>query len=162
MPSLEDALSLFAESDVSVNIEIKTIPRMYRGIAEKVVDLIEKYGLEAHVLISSFDHEQLRIIRAMNEDVPTAVLTSDRLCALLTYLDIVDADAFHPGCYGDFDTLGFGSVDGQLQLRDIQEVLTSGRWVNAWTCNDATQMRVLADAGFSGIMTDYPNRFVDS
>ncbi|MGA7812785.1 MAG: glycerophosphodiester phosphodiesterase family protein [Caballeronia sp.] len=159
IPSLAEALSFFAETSILINIELKTIPRMYPGIAQKVIDQIKLRGLESRVLISSFDHEQLRTVRALDANMVTAVLTSDRLCALTTYLDAIDADAFHPGCYADFDTLGFGSVDGTLQLQHVSEVLASGRWVNAWTCNDESEIDALIRAGFSGIMTDYPNRF---
>jgi glycerophosphoryl diester phosphodiesterase len=159
IPSLTDALSFFAETDILINIELKTIPRMYPDIAEKVTKQIKHHSLETRVLISSFDHEQLLRIRALDSNMPTAVLASDRLCALTKYLDMIDADAFHPGCYAEYDTLGFGSVDGALQLQSVGEVLASGRWVNAWTCNDERQIGALIRAGFSGIMTDYPNRF---
>ncbi|MBN3760754.1 glycerophosphodiester phosphodiesterase family protein [Burkholderia sp. Ac-20365] len=150
IPLLADALSFFAETEILINIELKTIPRMYPGIAKKVTTQIKHHSLETRVLISSFDHEQLLRIRALDCDMPTAVLTSDRLSALTSYLDAIDADAFHPGCYAEYDTLGFGSVDGALQLQTVAEVLASGRWVNAWTCNDESQISALSAQGLAG------------
>ena len=30
--------------------------------------------------------------------------------------------------------------------------------MNVWTCNDKNQMRALATAGVTGLISDYPNR----
>ena len=141
-----------------MNIEIKTIPRMYPGIAAKVVAGVARFGLSSRVVVSSFDHEQLQSVRAIDAEIATAVLTSDRLCGVARYLDFLDADAFHPGCYADFDSLGFGSVEGHLQTGAIREVRAAGKAVNVWTCNNESHMRALIDADVTVIMTDYPNR----
>ncbi|MGY4827122.1 glycerophosphodiester phosphodiesterase [Sphaerotilaceae bacterium SBD11-9] len=158
LPSLEAVLKLADSVRLLVNIEIKTIPRMYPGIAAKVMECVLRHGMMERVLISSFDHEQLDSVRRLNPKVATAVLTSDRLCHVARYLDALDADAFHPGCYGDFDSLGFGSVGGTLETRGIDEARAAGKDVNVWTCNDEAQMRALIDAGVTGLITDYPNR----
>ncbi len=158
VPSLEAALKLAESVGLLVNIEIKTIPRMYPGIASKVIECVVRHGMLEKVLISSFDHEQLDSVRGLNQKVATAVLTSDRLCHVVRYLDALDADAFHPGCYGDFDSLGFGSVSGHLETRGIGEARQAGKDVNVWTCNSESQMKSLIDASVTGIMTDYPNR----
>ena len=159
IPSLQEALALAARLDLRVNIEIKTIPRQYPGIAEKVVRAVLEQGLEQRVLVSSFDHEQLLEVRRLAPRLPTGVLSSDRLARIAQYLALVDADAYHPGCYGEFDTLGFGSVRGELDTRGIEAVRAAGRRVFAWTCNEPARMRALLQAGVDGIFTDYPNRF---
>jgi glycerophosphoryl diester phosphodiesterase len=159
IPTLKEVLK-FVESTTSllVNIELKTLPRRYPRLATTVLDLLESMGLCGRTLISSFDHEQLTIVRSRSRDVATALLASDRLWNVVDYLKSLDADAFHPGCYGDYDSLGFGSVDGRLDARQIAAVRGSGRDVNVWTCNDPRQMRKLLRAGVTGIITDYPNR----
>ena len=158
VPTLEAVLELVEASRLLVNIEIKTLPRMYPAMAAKVLDCVERFGLSARVLISSFDHEQLAAVRARNADIATAVLTSDRLHNVARYLELLDADAFHPGCYGDYDSLGFGSVSRHLETRGIDDARAAGKHVNVWTCNDESQMRSLINAGVTGIVTDYPNR----
>ena len=87
------------------------------------------------------------------------MLTSDRLARPADYLRTLDAQAWHPGCHGPVDTLGFGSVAGQLDATDIDDVRNAGAMVFVWTCNDPQQMQALAAAGVDGIITDYPNRF---
>jgi glycerophosphoryl diester phosphodiesterase len=158
VPSLDAVLQLAEPLRLLVNIEIKTLPRMYPEIAAKVLACVAHHGLASKVVISSFDHEQLQTVRAMNPAVATAVLSSDRLCGVARYLEWLDADAYHPGCYGNFDSLGFGSVARRLDTRVISEVRAAGKSVNVWTCNDESHMQSLVDAGVTGIITDYPNR----
>ena len=161
LPTLQQALAVALEMDMMVNIEIKTIPRMYQGIADAVVRLVETMGLDRRVLISSFDHEQLLAVRKLNDVIATGVLTSDRLARPNDYLQLLDADAYNPGCYGDYDSIGFDSVCREIDSRGIVNVREGGRGVNVWTCNDRHQMQELISAGVTGIITDFPNRARD-
>lgn len=158
IPSLRQVLEFAITADIMVDIEIKTIPRMYHGITEDVVELVESMGLEHRVMISSFDHEQLSDVRRKSNLIATGVLTSDRLAKPGEYLQLIDADYYNPGCYGDYDSLGFGSVTGELDLRAIISVQSVGRGTNVWTCNDKKAMRQLISAGVTGLITDFPNR----
>jgi glycerophosphoryl diester phosphodiesterase len=159
IPTLDEMLVLARGLDLWVNIELKSIPRMYPAIAEKMLDAVVAARMERRVLVSSFDHQQLLEVRRRTPAIPTGVLTSDRIGRPCGYLELLDADAYHPGCYDGFDSIGFGSVAGAIDARGITEVRTSGRRVFVWTCNDPAQMAALARAGASGIITDYPNRF---
>ena len=158
LPTLRQALEVARAADMMVNIEIKTIPRMYMGLTEAVVQLVEAMGLDHRVSISSFDHEQLVKVRRLNNIIATAVLTSDRLANPSDYLKLLDADAYNPGCYGHYDSMGFGSVTGKLDLNGIKNVRVADRGVNVWTCNDQYQMRKLILKGVTGLITDFPNR----
>jgi len=159
IPTLAEALDVATRSDLMVNIEIKTIPRMYPGIAGKIVDLVVARGLQRSVVISSFDHFQLLEVRRLDETLLTGVLTSDRLAHPAGYLKLLDADSYNPGCYDDFDSLGFGSVSGTLDPRGIREVLGAMKMVFVWTCNEPQAMQALASERVTGLITDYPNRF---
>jgi glycerophosphoryl diester phosphodiesterase len=158
LPTLVQALEVAQAASIMINVEIKTMPRMYVGLAKSVVSLIETMNLEHCVLISSFDHEQLIAVRKMNVNIPTAVLTSDRLAKPASYLELLDADAYNPGCYAGYDSMGFSSVDGRLITPSIEAVLGSGYGVNVWTCNKKEQIQQLIEAGVTGIFSDYPNR----
>ena len=159
IPTLAATLAQARELDLVVNIEIKTLPRMYPGIAPAVVADVAAAGMQRSVLVSSFDHEQLLEVKLLDPTLLTGVLTSDRLARPADYLQLLAADAYHPGCYDDFDSLGFNSVSARLDARGIAAVRAAGRMVFAWTCNHSAQMQALAAAGVTGVMTDYPNRF---
>lgn len=162
IPTLREILEWAGRLDMLVNVEIKALPRMYPGIAAEVVALVAELGFQQAVLISSFDHEQLIEVRRLDARIATGVLTSDRLARPAEYLRLLGADAYQPGCYGEFDSIGFGSVMGRADFHGMRQVLDAGGLVFAWTCNDRQHMRVLADGGVSGIITDYPNRFADT
>src|SRR5262249_30805134 len=65
---------------------------------------------------------------------------------------------YNPGCYGEYDVLGFNSVNGKLFTGGIKNALDAGLGVNVWTENDPERMKQLIKEGVTGIITDYPNR----
>jgi glycerophosphoryl diester phosphodiesterase len=158
LPTLRATLELAKSAGMMVNIELKSLPRMYPELAEDAVRLVRAMDMEPRVLISSFDHEQLLVVRRLSEVIATGALTDDRLARPADYLRLIDADAYNPGCYGNHDSLGFGSVAGKLDPRGIHDVRRAGRGVNAWICNDKDQMRQLIEAGVTGLISDFPNR----
>ncbi len=158
LPTLEQTLKLAQRFDMMVNIELKTLPRMYPKLADAVVTLVESLGMDRRVLISSFDHEQLVRVRRRTSIIATGVLTADRLAKPGEYLQLLDADAYNPGCYGEGDSMGFNSVSGELDPSGIISVRACNRGVNVWTCNDRDEMRQLIAAGVTGLISDFPNR----
>lgn len=158
-PTVEEVLDLCQKEELLLNIEIKALPRLYEGIAAKVVDAVVAKKMEQKVIVSSFDHEQLALLRKQNKAIATAALFVDRPHDPGRYIrDLLDGDAYNPGCYGDFDTVGFNSASGKLDLTPIRNARKAGLGVNVWTENDPVRMRALIDAGVTGIFTDYPNR----
>ena len=150
LPTLRQALEFAGCADMMVNIELKTQPGGDIPVAEAVVRLVVAMGLERRVLISSFEHRQLALVRQLSNTIATAVLSGDRLERPNDYLQQLDADAFHPNCYG--------SDGGTLNLEAIAAVRAAGRYVNVWTCNHQDDMRRLIAAGVTGLIADYPNR----
>lgn len=161
VPTLEQALELASSLDRLVNVELKALPRLYPELADRALACIQHFGMRDRVLISSFDHQALAQVRAQHSHVATAVLCGGRLARIPEYLHLLDADAYHPGCSGDSDSMGFHSVSGDidpLTLSDIAAVRAVGKHVNVWTCNEPERMRQLVAAGVTGIITDYPER----
>lgn len=161
IPTLKQTLAFAKQTNLLLNIELKTLPRMYPGLADAVVTLVESMGLEQQILISSFDHEQLIAVRRRTGIIATGVITSDRLARPSGYLKMLDADAFHPCCYGENDSMGFGSVNQRLYPSGINDAREFGYGVNVWTCNNKDEMRRLIAAGVTGIISDFPNRVQD-
>lgn len=162
LPTLAETLELARRLKLMVNVEIKTLPRLYPGIAEKVVRLVESRKMERQVILSSFDHMQLLEVRRLSPVIATGALTSDRIGRPGEYVrKLLDADAYNPGAYADYDSLGFGSVTGRLDPVSIRDARAAGLGVNAWTVNEPAHIRALIDAGVTGIITDYANRVND-
>jgi glycerophosphoryl diester phosphodiesterase len=160
-PTLEQALALAREKGLMVNVEIKTIPRLYPGIAPKVVALVRRLGMADRVIVSSFDHEQLAEVRRLDGGIPTAVLCSDRLANVSAYVRGLGADAYNPGCIGESDSVGVSKPGKEVDpatRRTFADLRAAGLGVNVWTENDPERMRALIAAGATGIFSDYPNR----
>ena len=144
-PTLAECITRAQQLGLLLNVEIKNLPARYPGIEAQVVATVRRLDAVLDVLISSFDHEALAAVRALNDAVATAVLTQDRLYQPLTYLMRLDADALHPG--------------GYVPDRALADTIrASHRGVNVWTENDPATMRRLVASGVTGIITDYPNR----
>lgn len=158
IPSLREVLMLMKRYDMVANIELKTLPRLYQGLTDKVVKLVEDMGLVEQTILSSFDHQQLLRARALNKSLYTAALTSDRLAKVNDYLTLLEANAYHPGCHGGVDSLGFNSVTGLVDSTTINLCRDNGFGVNVWTCNDKRHIRQLIDLGVTGVISDMPNR----
>ena len=157
LPTLKQTLELARHADMRVNIELKTQPNVTTELAEKIVKLVEVMNMEHQVLISSFEHEQLSKVRQLTKTIAIAVLTDEYIENLNNYLQLLDATAYHPNCYGDQDSTGLR----KLKLDDITTVRDSGHHVNVWTCNNKDDMRQLIAAGVTGLISDFPNRVQD-
>jgi glycerophosphoryl diester phosphodiesterase len=157
LPTLKQTLEFARRAGMMVNIEIKTQPDMYPELADAVVRLVEFMSLDHHVLISSFDHDQLVKVRRLTKTIATGILTSDQIENLNGYLQLLDADAYNPNCYTECDSMG----TRKLNLNGIAHVREGGRTVNVWTCNNKDDMRQLIAAGVTGLISDFPNRVRD-
>jgi glycerophosphoryl diester phosphodiesterase len=159
VPTLRAALTSAKAAGLLVNIEIKNLPMRYPHIVRVIVDAVRDPDMRPNVLVSSFDHEQIRELGDWDDAVATAVLTRDRFASPVAYVrDLCRADALHAGCAGDSDSLGLDSLSGAIESGAIRALREAGLLVNAWTENDPARMWALLEAGVSGIITDYPNR----
>lgn len=173
IPTLEEVFkAVFSRSQTCiVNVELKCLPRMYPGLAEKVVDLVFKHGFSDRVLLSSFDHAQVPLVRKYLQDkhgdsraLPIAALVAERVGRVVKYLEVLEADAYNPGCNGEMDIIGFNSVTGQLdQTGDLRDCIASGFGINVWTENDKSRMaKMIKEKVVTGIFNDYPNRMAEA
>jgi glycerophosphoryl diester phosphodiesterase len=154
LPTLKQTLEFAKHADIMVNIELKMQPNVTTELTEKVVKLVEVMNMDHQVMISSFEHEQLRKVRQLTKTIATAVLTDNRIENLNNYLQLLGATAYHPNCYGDRNATGLRT----LNLDDIAPVRKGGRQVNVWTCNNKDDMHQLIAAGVTGLISDFPNR----
>jgi glycerophosphoryl diester phosphodiesterase len=161
LPTLRQVLQFALDAQILVNIELKMNLRTRPGLAEAVVALVETMGVSHRVLISSFDHTQLRIVRRLSDAIATGVLTQRPLASPVEYLRSLDADAYHPRCDGAFDSVGSDSTTVKTDRLSIRAVRAAGFGVNVWTCNDPGQVTKLISAGVTGVITDFPNRLRD-
>ncbi|MBI4567126.1 MAG: hypothetical protein HY719_01870 [Planctomycetes bacterium] len=150
IPTLREVL-VWARGRVALNIEIKTEAvhptREYGGVESKVVGLLRRCGMRAHVLVSSFNHVAVRRVRRLDGAIPVAVLHvgENDPRPLQEIVAAAPADQF---C---------------CALSELTPSLAekARRWrvpVNVYTVNEPDEMRRAIALGVSGIFTNYPDR----
>ena len=78
IPSLETYCKWAKKHGIFTNIEIKTNLIYYPFIEEKVLALLEKYGLVEQTLISSFNHGSVIRMRQLRPEIQCAFLVGGR------------------------------------------------------------------------------------
>ena len=144
IPTLEEVLELVKASRVILNIELKTDEIHYEGIEKDVIDLVNKYELKNRVILSSFNHESIKISREIDSEFKTGLLYYQPIKDVVNYAKDFGANAIHPD---------IRLVSEEL----IKEAKENNIDVNIYTVNTPILMRKLISAGVSGVFTDYPD-----
>lgn len=98
IPTLEQVYRLNKQTNLTINVEIKTGIVFYPGIEERVLELTERLGMKEHVIYSSFNHYTIRKIKELDPQAKTGMLYEDGIIDAVDYAcDVVKADALHPG-----------------------------------------------------------------
>jgi len=142
-PTLREALQFTRDNDWRVNVELKEQPGKGELMVRKSVALIEELGMEERVIISSFNHDYLRQVRALTPHIAVAVLTWRAIRDPGRYLTGVGARAYNPR-------------RSSVRARTVRALRSAGFDVYVWTVNDERTMGKLIGMGVSGIITDFP------
>lgn len=153
IPSLQQALEHTLQLNMGLNIELKA-PGQGAGdqaatqLVRSVAKVVRANKAQEVCLLSSFSSLVLRLCQYAAPDLPRALLLDKRpllLGRLVHQLTIVGAVAVHPKA----GTLSPGQI-GQLRKK--------GYLVTVWPVNERSAMEALAQAGASGVFTDFPQR----
>ncbi len=139
--TLKEVLEWLKDTDLLLNIDIKSGCAMYAGIEAKLVALVHTMGLQDRVIYSSFNPFSLILVRKLDPQAKIGLITIGTLvdCSRLK------ADAIHPY----YLTLMNPGI--------IKTCRSTGIKINAWTVNDPGHMTWLFRAGVDGIITDNPD-----
>lgn len=146
-PTLRQALEWTRDNDWRVNVELKDLDGQpgEETFVERVVTLIEELNMMDRVLISSFNHDYVRRAKTANPKIQAGALSSQFIDNVAGYIRELGADAYNPK----------HTAIPQAQIRWLRD---QGIHVYIYTVNDAEKMIHLAEAGASGLFTDYPQR----
>ncbi|MCW8894008.1 MAG: glycerophosphodiester phosphodiesterase family protein [Deltaproteobacteria bacterium] len=150
IPLLNETLRYSLRHDFPLNLEIKdqSATAGAQLVVDSVLKQLRETGTESLVLISSFNHDYLRLLKQLNPNIATAALVEDSHPEnLIDYLQDLAVEAYHP------DQL---ITDADL----INELTSKGIRVNLWTVNDIQRARHFFAAGATFICTDWPQHLV--
>lgn len=142
LPRLEELLALAKETNIFLDLEIKTDVFFYDGIEEKVASLVRAYGLEKQVMYSSFNHYSLMKMRKIEPKAVLGVLYMEAIYQPWYYASALKMDALHP----DYR---FVALDDY-----IAQAHRFGLRVHPWTVNQQEEMIALKKAGVDALITN--------
>lgn len=163
VPTLAEALVLTKERDWLVNVEIKSFPGYTPGLLDRVLEVVAKTDTSSHVLISSFDHEDLAAANLPGRNYALGILTWTPLYRIHEYATtILCVDTVH----ASVQSLGSESVCYRCDptarsLRGEPVSLLKAKRIPilAYTVNDHGSDSLaehLAQIGIDGLFTDDP------
>jgi glycerophosphoryl diester phosphodiesterase len=129
-----------------INVELTNYSTRNDGLANKVCDLVKRFGLEERILFSSFLSSNLKRTRGLLPDVPRGLLALGGWMgwwARSFGFNFGDYQALHP------------NLD-DVTPQQVARVHRLKRRVYVWTVNATDDMRRLLSWGVDGIFTDDP------
>lgn len=149
IPALEEVLA-FATGNIALNIEIKTeavSDQLSGGIEEKCLQLVRRYGMEHHVLFSSFDYRAVVHLKELDPNISVALLynrskSGNKLPSGL--VENYQADAFNCSYY-------------QFRAKWREDLKKHKIPHFIYTVDRLKQMWKLLNAGVNGIFTNRPD-----
>jgi glycerophosphoryl diester phosphodiesterase len=145
IPTLEEVFASIGARTL-VNVEITNYTSVGDALPDRICDLVIQYGLQDHIIFSSFHPFNLIRTRRRLPQVPVAILTQPGAAGRLMRgpLGRLAAPRFiHPY---------FSDVTGASLAQEHRR----GRHVNAWTVDSPEEIRRLSRMGIDGIITDDP------
>jgi glycerophosphoryl diester phosphodiesterase len=145
IPLLDEVLEAFGKK-LLINVELKNYDRPWDALVRRVCELVRKHSLEEGVIFSSFLSSNLSQARRLLPEVPRSLLARPGWRGAW-------ARSFG-FTFGDFAALQAYFTD--VSPHQVQRVHRLRRQVLVWTVNRPEEMRVLAEWGVDGILTDDP------
>lgn len=146
--TLEETLNLVGEESKLINIELKQGPIFYQGLEEKVLTLVNNFGIMDKVVISSFNHYSIKSVKDSFSEAKCGLLYMAGIYQPWVYAESVGAEAIHP-----FVT----SINQEL----VEECHNNNIQVNVFGVNTKDSISKLIKIGVDGIITDYPLLAID-
>ncbi len=143
LPTLDEVLAVFRDTDLMINIELKAGSSIYPGIEAELLDVLQAESRPERFVLSSFDHPALMTLRALGSPYPLGVLTEARWIAPWVYVETHDFQTYHP----NHQTLDPETVK-ELKIRGIS--------IYTYTVNNRNAAKRLQSLGIDGIITNKP------
>lgn len=142
--------------DVIYICELKNKGELGKKSADKMIELLKKYGLEDKVCVASFNKETLDYFI---ENAPDNVITS---FDMKTATSFVIANYLGYGIFMDYPQAGLQLPMSQsgipLDLKYlVYKIHKNDMFVHYWTVNEKSEMKKCIEIGADGVITDRPD-----
>lgn len=145
IPMLAEVFDLVADSSMIINVELKNTEVAYRGLEEKVLALIDEFGLAERIWLSTFNHESLHGLRQSGVPMPLGLLSNDLMFEPWKYAAALGLQAYHPAAWA------------VRERSVVDESHALGLGVHVWTVDEPALLRRMADWGVDAVFTNTPD-----
>ena len=150
IPTLSQGLLLTENLDWRINLELKdygTDPRPFHTVDKTLAAVDHSHIPPDRVAVSSFNHAWLERVRRLRPDIAVQALVGQ---------SGNDMDHFLPGAFTVYN-INASLVDPEF----VRTLVQQGFAVNLFTVNDPKTAAMFIQAGAGGIITDFPQFFVN-
>lgn len=144
IPMLQDVLKLI-DNKVALNIELKGANTSDRVNFIMDYYIKQKNWSPENFIISSFNWEELRTMRKLNDEVAIAVLTEENPIDAIPIAKELNAVAINP-------------YFKNLDLEVVNEIRDAGFKIYTWTVNEPADIDAMKRISVDGIITNFPER----
>lgn len=145
IPTLEDVYTLLKDTDLFINVELKTGIIFYDGIENKVIELAKKMNMQERILYSSFNHYSVMKIKEIDSNAKLGFLYTDGYIDIVNYCKEKCVGAIHPS----FNNLKYPNFINLCNKNELE--------VNVWNVRDC-DLRYCYDSKVNSVITNYPDR----
>ncbi|RMD93302.1 MAG: glycerophosphodiester phosphodiesterase [Calditrichaeota bacterium] len=146
IPTLEEVLDL-VQGKLILNVEIKNKGLPKDHIEQKVVDVLQRYGLKYKTILSSFNPIVIRRLKKIDPNLITGLLLDKNFTVRLSEIPLSrfsGAKAIH-------------LEQSLARPRILRKIQNLGFYCVVWNVNDAQEMERLIQTGVQVIITDKPD-----
>ncbi len=148
IPTLEEVLNLLKHNRFSglLNIELKTDRVEYLGIEQKVLRALEQADLSCTVVLSSFNRDTVRRLKALDDTYETAFISFGNQRDVAWLDKQRGINSFHPDI---------------RWLKRHMDQTTDIETIRPWTVNKEADMQFCMKHHLAGMFTDFPKKALE-
>ena len=143
IPSLAEVFEWLTTNNLLCNIELKNGFFPYKGLEEKVIELIHKYQLVDRIIISSFNHYSIVYSYRLAPEIETAPLFYEGIYMPWIYSQSILAKGIHPR---------YTAISDEIIIKTME----NGIAVRPYTVNKEADLLRLFNINCTALITDDP------
>ena len=144
IPTVREYFEYIKDKDIITNVELKTGVYWYKGIEQKVYDMIKEFDLKDKIIISSFNHKSVLAMKKIDEKIKCGLLIDSWLEKPWLYLKQLGVECYHPSAY---------CVDEEL----VTGLHENGFELNVWYGTEPFNFSDTYKLNVDAMTTDYPD-----
>ena len=144
VPLLEEVLD-WAKGRIQLVVEMKGDPIPTPRLVEKVVAAIRSFGMVDEVMVISFHHPAVKLVKEIEPRIATGILFTGQPVDPVAMARAARADSVRPSW-------------PYWTAEMVARVHEAGLVAHSWNANDEPLMEYLVSMGLDSIGSDYPDR----